>query len=115
MPQQILSFTCAGATNTFYVPVPKECKLKKASWVSNTDPSTNKSVAISKNGGSDIITGNISATPGAVVEGTMTATVANENQVLTPAAGLKIIIIATAALQLGMILDFDEFLSTDPE
>jgi len=114
MSQQLLTFACAGAANTFYVPVPKECKLKGASWVANVDPSTNKSVVLSLASGNTIISGNISATPGAVVEGTMSGTEAYKNQILTPTDPLKLVITVTAALELGLVLDFDEFLSTDP-
>jgi flagellar basal body P-ring protein FlgI len=112
MAYKFLSFTCAATANTFYVPVPYDCKLHGASWVANTDPSTNKTVVISKNGGNTIISGNISTTPGTVVAGTMTATVADQKQVMTTTYALKLVITVTAALQLGIWLDLDEFKTT---
>ena len=104
-------FNClALTTNTFYVVLPVKARILGALWVANGDPGVNNTVEILPDGGSDIITGIISATPGAVVKGTVTATLANAIQVIDPATtALKIVLDTTAACVVSMNLNLDVF------
>jgi hypothetical protein len=104
-----LNFPCAAATNTFYVPVPYGCTLQSARYTSNADPGSNKTCVISKSGGNTIISGDLSATPGTITKGTMTATVADQRQVMDETTPLKLVITTSNACVVGMVLDLDEF------
>lgn len=110
-----VNLPCLGAANTFYIVPPVNVTVLKAYWTANADPSTNKSVVISLNGGNTIITGDISATPGTVVAGTMTSTTADKNQVMGPSTTLSIKVVATCtnAVDLSLMLDLDEFVRKD--
>ncbi len=112
-----LNFTCAAATNTFYVVPPLNCTVLAARWVTNADPGSNKTVAISQNGGNDIITGNISTVPGTIVVGTMTSTAADKIQEISSAStgttSLKIILTTSNVCTVMLSLDLDEFIRKD--
>lgn len=104
-----LEFPCGAAANTFFVPVPRKCTLHSARYTANADPGNNKTCVISKNGGNTIISGDLSATPGTETNGTMTATVADQKQVMDVNAPLKLVITTSNACVVGMVLNLDEF------
>ena len=104
-----LLIPCAAAANTIYVPVPHKCTLQSARYTANADPGANKTCVISKNGGNTIISGDLSATPGTETAGTMTATVADQRQVMDKDTPLKLVITTSNVCVVGMVLDLDEF------
>jgi hypothetical protein len=109
MFQKTVLIECAGAANTIYLPVPYPCTLLKARWTANADPGANHTVVLSKAGGNTIISGDVSATPGQVVTGTLTATVADQRQAMDEASPLKLVITLSNPAKVGLVLDLDPF------
>jgi hypothetical protein len=109
MFQKNILISCAGAANTIYLPLPYPCTLLSARWTANADTGANHSVVISKNGGNTIISGDVSATPGAVVKGTLTATVADQRQAMDETTPLKLVITLSNAAIVGLCLDLSPF------
>lgn len=104
-----LNFHCLAAANTFFVPVPYDCTLQSAKYTASGDPGSNKTCVISKNGGNTIISGDLSATGGTITTGAMTATVADQRQVMTTTYPLKLVITTSNVVNVGMVLNLDEF------
>lgn len=106
---------CGATTNTFYIVPPLSSTILGAHWSANANPGSNKSVAISLNGGNDIVTGNISTSPGTITTGTVTAVAADKIQVVSPSTTKSISVIATTsnACNLSLTLDLDEFTRKD--
>ena len=102
---------CAAATNTFYVSMPYDALLKGATWVAGADPGANKTMVLSHDtAGATIVSGDISATAGTAVVGTVTATLADANLVLnSTTAPLKIVATTSNACKVCLTLDIDEF------
>lgn len=104
-----LNLYCLAAANTFFVPVPYYCTLHSAKYTPNADPGANKTCVISKEGGNTIISGNLNAVAGVITDGVMTATVADQRQAMTPTTPLKILITTSNVVNVGMVLNLDEF------
>lgn len=108
---QTFTLECGAATNTFYIPMPYNCLLSRAWWSTNADPGQNNDIVLSHDtAGATIISGEISATPGAITAGTLTSTVADKNLVLNNSdAPLKIVATTSNACKVGLTIDIDEF------
>lgn len=106
-----LTFECATAGNTFYVPLPFPCKLAGARYVCDQNQASTRTCTITKTGGNQICSGNVSATAGTLTNATMTATVADKNQVMDITNTLTVAIDFSGgtAGTVVMILDLDEF------
>ena len=103
---------CAAATNTFYLTVPVKARILGASWTSDADPGGNKTVVVKPAGGNNIVTGNISATPGTIVKGTVTATLADAIAPVSPTLAIAVVLTTSNVCNVSLTLDLDEFVKT---